>query len=175
MESYSADINRKKEEDGEVGGARISKSKREMELWEKIRAWSLGSCDRWSSWISCLSLCDLGCCGHFVCSNSTMDDSWERNHCFPTRFSPKKSQVSDVVFGDLCWWQIVMLIKYREERGAESVRPCYDAVSFVVTEMAKGKGKRPRTRGERRLQMYSQITLMQLLVRKKRHQGKEMN
>lgn len=68
---------------------RKTKWKREMELWEKIRAQSLGTCDRWSSWISCPSLCDLGCCGHFVCSNSTMEEGWERNVCFPTRFSPK--------------------------------------------------------------------------------------
>lgn len=68
---------------------RKTKWRREMELWEKIRARSLGTCDRWSSWISCLSLCDLGCCGHFVCSNSTMEEGRERNLCFPTRFTPK--------------------------------------------------------------------------------------
>lgn len=53
---------------------RKNKWKREMGLWEKIRAWSQGTCDRWSSWISCLSLCDSGCCGHFVCSDSTMEE-----------------------------------------------------------------------------------------------------
>lgn len=68
---------------------RKTKWKREMELWEKIRAQSLGTCDRWSSWISCPSLCDWGCCGHFVCSNSTMEEGWGRNLCFPTRFSTK--------------------------------------------------------------------------------------
>lgn len=75
--------------EGQKAGGRISKSKREPRLWEKIRAGSLGNDNRWSSWISCLSLCDSGCCGRFVCSNSTIGYSRERNLCFPQDSAPK--------------------------------------------------------------------------------------
>lgn len=95
IESYCSNISKAQS----VGRRRGRRNKwtREMELWEKIRVWSLGTCDRWSSWISCLSLCDSSCSGHFVCSNSTMEVAGERNLCFPTRFSSppqKKSLVS---------------------------------------------------------------------------------
>lgn len=86
-----------------------------MELWEKIRAGSLGTCDRWSSWISCPSLCDSSCCGHFVCSNSTMEVGRERNLCFPRRFGSKITSQCCPMWGDLSWWQIEMLIKERRK------------------------------------------------------------
>lgn len=97
----------------------------EMELWEKIRARSLGTCDRWSSWISCPSLCDWSCCGHFVCSNSTMEVGWERNLCFPRRFGSKITSQCCPMWGDLSWWQIEMLIKDRVERGVKSANHYY--------------------------------------------------
>lgn len=100
----------------------------EMELWEKIRARSLGTCDRWSSWISCPSLCDWSCCGHFVCSNSTMEVGWERNLCFPRRFGSKITSQCCPMWGDLSWWQIEMLIKDRVERGVKSANHYYHTV-----------------------------------------------
>ena len=93
-----------------------------MELWEKIRARSLGSSNRWSSWISCLSLCDSGCTGHFVCSNATMEDGWKRNLCFPTRFKKKK----------------------KKKKNHQSVMPC---VSRFVVVTNWNANKRPS--GER--------------------------
>lgn len=129
-----------------------------MELWEKIRARSLGSSDRWSSWISCLSLCDSGCTGHFVCSNATMEDGWERNLCFPTRFKKKKKKKITSqwcpVWADLSWWQIEMLINDRVERGAKSPSHCYDAVCLVVTETAnqqRGEGGEENKKMQKRL------------------------
>lgn len=108
--------------------AERNRGEEEMELWEKIRARSLGTCDRWSRWISCPSLCDSSCRGHFVCSNSTMEVGWEWNLCFPRRFGSKITSQCCPMWGDLSWWQSEMRIKDRVERGVKSVSHYYHSV-----------------------------------------------